>query len=173
MSFRIIYSVLEGLVFGCLNVAIPKAMAAQREVPQAMVHKPYVSFIALRLHTKVSGQQLLHYNALYIRQSELAPLEFISQLCVIDAHQMQEGRVQVMNADGIDNRVVTYLVRFANGHARFDASAREPYRERPRVVIASEKLRPAAGFVHRRTSEFAAPDDDRVFEQIAVFQLGQ
>src|SRR5262245_30615005 len=86
---------------------------------------------------------------------------------------MQDGCVEVVNADRIDHGVVTDLVRFAHSYAWFDASAGEPHGEGSRMVVASEQLRPAAGFVHRRASEFAAPDDDRVFEQIALFQLGQ
>src|SRR5262245_9378533 len=50
--------------------------------------------------------QLLHYNSLDIRQPEFAPLEFISQSGVINAHQMQNGRVEVVNAHRIDHRVV-------------------------------------------------------------------
>jgi hypothetical protein len=30
-----------------------------------------------------------------MRQAEFAPLEFVSQSGVVDAHQMQDGRVQV------------------------------------------------------------------------------
>src|SRR5882672_2930587 len=41
------------------------------------------------------------------------------------------------------------------------------------MVVAPEQFRSASGFVHRRASEFAAPYDERVFEQIALFQLGQ
>src|SRR5215510_11272262 len=117
--------------------------------------------------------QLLHYNTLDIRQAEFTPLEFVSQFGVINAHQMQDSRMEVVNAHRIDHRVVTDLVRFADGHAWFDASAGEPHREGSRMVVASEQLRSAAGFVHRRASEFAAPDDERVFEQVALFQLCQ
>jgi len=75
----------------------------------------------------MSWRQFLHNNSLDIRQPEFAPLEFVSQPGVVDAHQMHDGRVKVVNADRTDHRVVTDLVRFADRHAWFDASAREPH----------------------------------------------
>src|SRR5262245_13278897 len=119
------------------------------------------------------SQKLLHHNAFNVRQPEFAPLEFISQPGVVDAHQMQDSRVQVVNADRIYDRVVTYLVSFAYGHAGCDASAGEPDGECSWMVVAPQQLRSAARFVHRSASELAAPDDERVFEQIALFQFGQ
>jgi len=52
----------------------------------------------------MSWRQFLHNNALDISQPEFATLESISQSGVINAHQIQDGRVQVVNADRICHR---------------------------------------------------------------------
>src|SRR5262245_38193559 len=86
---------------------------------------------------------------------------------------MQYGRMQVVDADRVYNRVVSDLIGLSDGHARFDSAARKPHAESARMMVAAEQLGSPAGFVHWRAAEFAAPDNDRVFEQASLFQIGQ
>ena len=44
-------------------------------------------------------------------------------------------------------------------------------REAVRVVVAAQERRAAAGLVHRRAAELAAPDDQRLVEQPALLQV--
>ena len=48
------------------------------------------------------------------------------------------------------------------------AAAGEPHRERVDVMVAAGGV---AVLAHRRATEFAAPDDERVVEQAAGFQI--
>src|SRR5215510_8936356 len=94
--------------------------------------KPSMIFIGLPPKPRAChglSQQFLHYYPFDISQPEFAPLEFVSQFGVINAHQMQRGRVQVVNADRIDRWVIADLVRFAHSYAGFDTSARGPQAE--------------------------------------------
>ena len=48
----------------------------------------------------------------------------------------------------------------------FDACARHPHREAPRVVVAAVAL-----LVERRAAELTAPNDERVFEHIPLLEV--
>src|SRR6187431_208991 len=48
-----------------------------------------------------SGEQFLHYFAADVRQPEVAALELVRQFLVIDAHQIQHRRVQVVHVHRI------------------------------------------------------------------------
>ena len=67
--------------------------------------------------------------------------------------------------------VVAEFVRLAEDDARLDAAAGHPDGEAVRVVVAAQELRAAAGLVHRRAAELAAPDDQRLVEQAALLQV--
>ena len=69
--------------------------------------------------------------------------------------------------------VVAEVVGLADGHARLDAAAGQPHRERARMVVAAQEVRAVARLVHRRAPELAAPDDQRVVEQAALLQVGE
>ena len=59
------------------------------------------------------------------------------------------------------------FVAFAQGDARFDAAAGEPHAEGVGMVIAAV----VAALDHRRAAELAAPDDQGVVEQAALFEV--
>jgi len=68
------------------------------------------------------------------------------------------------------NRFGADLVGRTDGMTRFHAAAGEPDRHRLWIVIASVR-RPAAHAVIRRAAELAAPDDQRLVQQTALFQI--
>ena len=110
---------------------------------------------------------------MHVRQPEIAPLESVGQLLVVDPQQLQHRRVQIVNVDGILDDVVAEVVGAADGDAGARATAGEPHREGARMVVAAEELRAVAGFVHRRPAELAAPHDQRVVEQPALLEIGE
>ena len=116
--------------------------------------------------------KVFHHFALDIGQAEIAALETVGQFRVIESEQMQQRRVQIVHVDLVLHDVETEFVGFAESDARFDAAAGHPHRERLRMMIAAQF---ASGvriaFHHRRAAEFAAPDDQRVVEQAALFQI--
>jgi hypothetical protein len=70
-------------------------------------------------------------------ESEFAALETVGEFRVIDAHEMQHRRMQVMNG----NRVLMMLYPtssvLANGDARLHAAAGQPHCECARVMKQS------------------------------------
>ena len=92
------------------------------------------------------------------------------QLRVIDAHEMQDGGMEVVDGDGVLHGVVSVVVSGTVGEGRFDAAAGEPHREAVGIVVAAI-AQPAFGavlvFEHRGAAEFAAAHDQRVVEHPA------
>ena len=57
-----------------------------------------------------SRQNFLHHISANIRQSEIATLEMVGQLRVIEAKQVKNGRVQIMHVDRVDRDVESKIV---------------------------------------------------------------
>src|SRR6266545_7729924 len=102
-----------------------------------------------------SGQQLIDYQSVNVRQPKIAPLEAISQLLVIESEKLQDRRVQVVDVYAVFDSVEAELVGAADRDAGFDPAAREPHRECVGMMITAV----VGSLRHRRSPEFAAPDD--------------
>ena len=77
---------------------------------------------------------LLSYNRLggsfddvsgNIGQAEVPPLD-LPPACVIDAHQIEQGRVQIVDVDLIRHDPVTELIGLADRNTALDPCARRP-----------------------------------------------
>ena len=102
---------------------------------------------------------------MHVGQSEIAPLESVGQLLVVDAEQMQDGRVQVVNVHAVLDDGVADVVRLTIRHACLDAATSQPHRERFDMVVAADR---DADFAHRRAPELAAPDHEGVHQAIVA-----
>ncbi len=60
-----------------------------------------------------SGEQTLDDVSLHVRQAHIEALEFDRERFVVDAEEVQEGRVQIVHMDDVLNRVVAEFVRCA------------------------------------------------------------
>jgi hypothetical protein len=106
--------------------------------------------------------------AVHVREAEVAALETERQPLVIEAEQVKDRGVQIVNVRAVLHRVEAEFVRAADAHAAFEAAAGEPHGEGVDVVIAAGGF---AHLAHRRAAEFAAPDDDGVIEQAALLEI--
>ena len=104
-----------------------------------------------------------------IRQSEIATGIMIGQPLVIDAHQMQNRRVQIMDVNLILHRAETKFIRFPVYGAPFDATAGQPHTESEWIMIApvNPPLR------SRSASKLAPPDNQCFIQQSALLEVGQ
>src|SRR5258705_9715909 len=84
------------------------------------------------------GQEFLDHVSVDIGEPEFAPLKFVSQLRVVEPHQLQDGGVEVVNLDRILDDVVAEIVGLSDRNARLDAASGHPDRERARMVVASQ-----------------------------------
>src|SRR5690242_20388249 len=109
--------------------------------------------------TSPSCQQLLDEFAGDISQTEIASLEAIRQFRVIEAEQMQQSRMKIVNVDFVGRGIEAELVGLAHANPGFDASPGQPHRETIRMMVASI----VASLDHRSSAELAAPDYKRIF----------
>src|SRR6478672_1530610 len=98
-------------------------------------------------------------------ESELASLVGISQTLMIQSHQSENCRLQIVNVHRILHDLKTKLIGLSNRDTWFHASAGEPNRECLRVMITSETpFQCRARLDHRRTAEFPTPYDQCFIE---------
>ena len=105
---------------------------------------------------------------MHVGQAEVAALEAVRQLGVVQAQLVQDRRLQVVDVDRVLDHVVADLVGLAVDVARLHAAAGQPHRVGVDVVVAADRL---AALAHRRAAELAAPDHQRAVEQAAPLQV--
>src|SRR5687768_5900556 len=75
--------------------------------------------------------------------------------------------MQIMDMHLVSSGIETKLITFAERDAWFNASSSHPHREGIRVMVAAI----IAALHHGRATEFAAPNDKRILEHSALFQI--
>jgi hypothetical protein len=109
------------------------------------------------------SEKIGHDFAADIRKAHVAALMPDGEPFVIDAKEMKHRGVKVVHVDGSFDDVVAEVVGGPVRDSGFDAAAGHPNRESAHVMIA------AIGLVHRCAAELTAPNDQRVFQEIARF----
>src|ERR1051326_8540151 len=92
----------------------------------------------------------------------------VGQLAIIEAHQVQNRRVQVANMVAIDNGFMTEFISFAVGGSALNSSTCHKISETFRVMIA-----PVASLANRLSPEFSTPNYQRLLQQSALLQIGE
>src|ERR1051325_6170708 len=106
-------------------------------------------------HLSELRNHLSNHISRHIRQSEIPPIEEVSQLFVIDPKQMQYCRMEVIYAHAVGHRFVAQLVRRSIERAALYAAACHPGDTRVRIVVASGP----ALLYQREPAEFSAPNN--------------
>jgi hypothetical protein len=120
------------------------------------------------------ADDFLHHFAIHIGEAEIAAEMAPGELEVIDAELVQDGRVQVVDVDFAGHGAVAHVVGLAKGEPAFDSAASHPRAEALGLVFASvllDRCGAAEVLAPRRAAKFAAPHDERVFEQAARFEI--
>ena len=89
-----------------------------------------------------------------IGQTEVATGVAKREPFVIQAHQMQQRRVQIMHVHLVLRGVVTVVVSRSIGEAAFHTAASHPHREPVRIVIAAIVATVTSGAVDRRLTDY-------------------
>ena len=114
----------------------------------------------LRRESGLDRKDLTNDMAVNVGQTIVAAGMAISESLVVEAHQVQDRRVQVVNVDLVLDGVPAESSVAPCTMPAADAAAGHPHRESERMVLA------AVGSLGRRSAaEFSAPDDERVVEQ--------
>src|SRR5712691_3371946 len=91
---------------------------------------------------------------------------------MIEAQQVKDGRLEIVNMDFIARDGETKFIRLAENGAVFDAATRQEHRKAIRIMVATENFAGCrAAFTERGAPEFAAPNHQRVVQQSALPQI--
>jgi len=113
-------------------------------------------------------QQLRDEFTVNVREAEVAALEAEGELFVVQAGQVQNRGVQVVDVRAVFHGVEAKFIGLADDRTGFCATAGELHCERVNVMISAHRV---AVFAHWRATEFTAPDHERVFQQSARLQV--
>src|SRR5258708_18295670 len=102
-----------------------------------------------------------------VREPEVAALEAVGELLVINAHAVQDGRVQIVDVDRIFHDIVTVVVGLAETEAGLDSAAGHPDRITAAMVIAAVIFFFNFSLAIDGAAKLAAPDYQGVFKQTA------
>ena len=107
-----------------------------------------------------------------IGQSKVAALEAVGEPLVIQAQQVQERGLDVVNVNGRRDGEAAQLIDFAECLPGADAAASQPHRERCDLMIAAD-ARGCRLLSDGGAAELATPNDKCLVQQTALFEVGE
>ena len=107
---------------------------------------------------------------MHVGQAVVAAGVAIGESFVVDAHQVQDRGVEVVDVDRLLDRADAVFVGGAVDEAALDAGAGQPGRERPVVMFAPRGI---GRVVERRAAELGGPDDQHIVQHAALLQVLQ
>ena len=102
--------------------------------------------------------------AVDVGEAEVAAGVAVGELFVIDAEQVEDGGVEVVDVHSIFNGVESDFVSGADDLSALDASAGHPHGEAGGVVVASVTF-----FGHGGAAKFSSPDDQCIVQKSSAF----
>lgn len=123
-----------------------------------------------KLELRRLGEDCLHYFAFDIGQAKVATGVAVGQRFVVEAEQMKDGGMEVVNVDLSFGDPQADVIGSSVDVPAFDSAAGHPNAEAVVVVIAAHigRERHLRG---RGPAKLAAPDDERVFQHASVFEV--
>jgi hypothetical protein len=104
--------------------------------------------------TPALGEEFLHHLPIHIRQPVIPSRVAEGEAFVVEAEEVEDGGVEVVDVDLVLDRTEAEVVGGAVGEAAADAAAGQPGGEAPVVVVPAVPPFGCAG-----AAEFAPPDD--------------
>src|SRR5688572_2374800 len=97
----------------------------------------------------------------------------IREFRVIEAEQVQDSGLQIVDGNAVLDALQPEIIRPPDDLACTDAAACQPHAETVRMVVAPIAEVGTLLLGHWRSSEFAAPDDERRIEQAALLKISE
>ena len=120
-----------------------------------------------------SRNDIPHNLPMHVGQPEVSTGISVGKPCVIEAEQVQDRGVQVMDMHRFFDGLVAEIVGRAVDHASLDAAAGQPDGKAPVIVVATPAGSAVDHLDGRRPAELAAAENQRLLEQPALFEVGQ
>ena len=118
-------------------------------------------------------ENLFDEFAMDVGESELAALKAVSEAFVIDAEEMENRSVEIVDVDRVFEDIVAVVVGFSDSDSFFDSSSGHPHAEALGMMIASVVFASQFSLAVGRASKLAAPDQEGVLQHAALFEIGE
>src|SRR5882672_6854345 len=82
-------------------------------------------------------QDILYDFALHVGEAESPTLVSVSQPLVIDAHQVEQGRLKIMYVDGVFYNIIAEVIRLSVTESGFHACSGHPHGETAGMMVAA------------------------------------
>ena len=105
-----------------------------------------------------------------VREAEVAARVAIRELLMVEAQEMEDRGMEVVHVNSVDCRGESELVGGAVHMAAANTTAGQPHRETVMIMVAARESRQLGDGC---TAELTAPEYQHLFEQPALFQIGQ
>src|SRR4030095_10405879 len=107
-----------------------------------------------------------------VGEAKVAALEAVGEAQVIEAEEVEDRGVEIVDMHRVARDVPADLVGFAIGEPAFDSATGEQDRKRIRMMISTgDLLVPGTILAQRGSAELTAPDDERFIEQSAFLEV--
>ena len=114
-----------------------------------------------------SREDLLHEFAMHVGEAEITAGVAIGQALVVDAEEVKDGGVDVVNIDGSFDGEVAEVVELTVAGAGTQTRTGHPDGEAPGMMVAARFS--ATAFGVWCAAKLGGEDDERVFQQAAAF----
>ena len=104
---------------------------------------------------------------MHVGQSAFDAVVIKAQAFVVQPQQMEDSGVQIIDGSDMLLCPVAEVVGGTVGEAAFEAGTGKPNSEAVRIVIAAG----SSSLKRRHATKFGDPDDERVLEHAALFQI--
>ena len=131
----------------------------------------FAESLALIGRRRQSREDFFYNFTVHIGEAEIAALETMRQLGVIEAEEMQDRGMQIVDVNFAFGGEETEIVCRAVANAGFDAAPGHPNGIAVRMMIAADFGWLEIALHHWRAAEFAAPNDERFVEKAALLQI--
>ena len=105
-----------------------------------------------------SGENILHNVAMHLGQTAFQAVVIVREPFVIQAHEVEERGVEVVDRCFVDGGLESEFVAFPVAEGAFDSGSCEEARKRVRVVISAGSV----GLQEGHAAELGAPHDEGV-----------
>ena|SRR5262249_53754131 len=93
-----------------------------------------------------------------IRQAEFPALEFVGELGMVKAHEVEKRGMQIVNVNRIFDGVVAKLVALTQCDSASDPPASQPHGKGSGMMVSPQELGAFGSLAHGSPSEFPTPD---------------
>jgi hypothetical protein len=83
------------------------------------------------------SKNILHHLTVYVGEPEPSSLVFVRKPFMINAHQVHQRCLKIVDMHGILHNIVTEVIRFSISDPRFHPGSRHPHGKTTRMVVAT------------------------------------